>query len=108
MSSNKTKFLPDEWTTFDGRKVSISDIDHQHLSNTYWFMKIFWKAPDAQLWQILEQIQQRFDGRILDYHPRVDFKEEIAYLRRKGMITSADEIIYNGEIIGRLNFQISN
>jgi hypothetical protein len=104
----KVKYLPDEWRTFDGRTVSFKTVDHQHLSNTYWFMKIYWESVDAQLWQILEEIQNRFEGVVLPYRPRADFYGEIAFLKRKGMIGPHAKIFWNGEEIGEILPQISN
>lgn len=104
----KVKYLTEQWETYDGRIVTFNDIDQQHLSNTYWFMKIVWKAKDFMLWQIFEQLEKRFNGQVLNYAPRADFKEEIKYLRDRGMVTSNNEIVYNGEVIGRINLQIED
>lgn len=80
--------LQPEWTTFNGRKVTIDTIDHQHLSNVYWYNRIIWNVPvDAKFYvTIKSELENRFNGQILPYRPHVNFKEEIKMLEDKGML----------------------
>jgi hypothetical protein len=70
-----------KFTTYDGRHVDENDITHQHLSNIYWFEKIFNRASRA-----LVILQKRFNGQILPYRPKFEFKDEISYLDKNKMI----------------------
>lgn len=99
---SKTKYLTDDWITFDGRQVNDKTIDHQHLSNVYWYLKVFWGMQDFQLWQILEEIQIRYGGTVLPYRPHPRFIQEHVCLHKKGMIDKDGNIIFKGEIIGSI------
>ena len=36
-----------EWFTFQGKKVTLQTIDHQHLSNCYWYLRVICNNCDA-------------------------------------------------------------
>lgn len=101
MNSN---ILNRPWTTFKGKKVTFETIDHQHLSNIYWFRKVCW--DDDSFCKTVEFISaERFNGQILPYRPHIDFKEEIGLLRRKGYLFQKDggySIVVNGKEIGEI------
>lgn len=94
-----------EYTNYKGDKKSLAELDHQHLSNIYWFNKIIWERDDNYLKFILDQIRDRFEGQLLDYIPQWQFKQEIGYLDKMGFLnwnqehTEAD-VIYDGHIVG--------
>lgn len=96
-----------EWTTFKGKTVSLKTIDHQHLSNCYWYLKILLRATKEQLQPLVEESKDRFNGQILPYRPHVEFKQEIEMLGAKGLIRRLKlgkyEIVYHGEIIGEIS-----
>ena len=75
---------PDRWKTWNGKLKLIGEIDHQHLSNIYWFHLIMW---DKKYIWALEEIKSRFNGQLLPYKPHIDFKDEINWLESHGMIT---------------------
>lgn len=93
-----------KYTTFEGKKVDTNTVDHQHLSNMYWFSLIFLGYISEG---IKTRINDEFNGDILPYKPKPRFIMEINSLERRGMliwkevngIKSAD-IFYNGHIIG--------
>jgi hypothetical protein len=106
------QYLPNQWTTFDNKKATMESADHQHLSNIYWYLRIFWGCKDNELWQVLTELQKRFEGKVLPYRPHPKFKEEHAYLHRNGMVDADGNIVFAGEIIGSVlpppkeNFQL--
>ena len=72
------------YTTYNKRKLNIDDIDHQHLSNIYWFTEIIYGIPTHKwVWQ---KIVLKFNGIILPYKPKSDFKEEISILDKMGCL----------------------
>lgn len=100
-----------EWTTFEGKKCSFVTADHQHLSNCFYHWKyavngynehsIIRMAP-ANLKIIQYAIDKRFDGKLLPYRPHVNFKDEIAALKRAGYLQPDGKIIVDGKEIGEL------
>lgn len=88
-----------KWTTFNNRKISIKNLEDQHLSNIYWFSKIFHNNIHCE---ILDEIWKRFGGKPLEYKPLGNiFCEEMVGLRMKNLI-HGDEIILDGKIIGTI------
>lgn len=71
--------INDTWTDFRGRKKLLSEIDHQHLSNIYWFHRIVF---GMNMDWVLEISKERFNGQLLSYRPHVDFFQEYEYLKR--------------------------
>ena len=94
------------WRTFNGILKSLEEIDHQHLSNIYWFSKllnIINKNSTPEDFKKL--IDERFEGKILEYKPKWEFKQEREYLDSRGFINwntdkTFGEIVHNGQIIG--------
>ena len=70
------KLLEKKWTTWDGRNTNMNKIDHQHLSNIYWYNKIVQKQKANWVFNYLEL---KFNGQLLPYRPHVRFQEEIDY-----------------------------
>lgn len=90
------------WITFDGRVVTLEEMEHQHMSNIYWFItKILpnkysdYIRQDIMLW-----LKKRFNGLILYYQPHPDFKKEINYLLRKGYLKPDGMIVVDNQVIG--------
>ena len=79
---------PHVWVTFQGKTKLVSEIDHQHLSNMYWYYLIFW---DKKLQWVLDEINDRFNGQILHYRPHLQFESEIQGLEDRGMIRWTEE-----------------
>lgn len=96
-------FSTDSWTTFQGKSVSFDTIDHQHLSNCYWFARVIWNVPetDLHLLHIENKLAERFNGQLLPYRPHRDFGFEINELKRKRYLSHDNQnpnriIIHNG------------
>ena len=79
---------PHVWVTFQGKPKLVSEIDHQHLSNMYWFHLIFW---DRKLQWVIDEINDRFNGQILHYRPHLQFESEIQGLEDRRMIRWTEE-----------------
>ena len=98
---------PHIWTTFNDKIVDVETIDHQHLSNTYWYCKIINNASDESLLIFVNTAKERFNGQLLPYRPHVDFKDEIDYLYKNNFIRWENpkkrSIVYNGNVIGEIN-----
>lgn len=101
-----TQTLPNEWRTFAGKNVTMQTIDQQHLSNVYWYMRIFHNMKDSELFQIHSELKERFNGQLLPYRPHISFIEEIQFLNEKEMIQIRDlfyyDIIFQNTIIGEI------
>lgn len=94
------------WTTWDGVKKKISEIDHQHLSNIIYFME--YVNPNYSYsvkFTMTAELFSRFDGVMLPYRPIGTYKPEIDYLRESGYLVKNDlhnhyDIIIFGKKIG--------
>lgn len=96
------------YKTFDGRCYDLDDLSHQHLSNIYWFSKLFNTRSNTSSFSI-EIINSKFNGKILSYLPNPKFKMEIEYLEKGNhLIWKKEEefdvadIVYLGDVIGNL------
>lgn len=89
------------WETWDGRVVKAENIDHQHLSNIYYYTHYTRKLhySDLDRKQIQRLLDDNFDGEILSYRPQKKFKEEILRLEELGWLKK------NGEIIVTQDYQ---
>ena len=97
--------------TYSG--VNLNEVTHQNLSNIYWFYKILYNHIFSEsiidgLVSAYKTINEKFNGDILPYYPKFEFKEEILFLEKNGYIfwksdiKEFGEIIYDGEIIGKV------
>lgn len=95
------------WKTFQGKEASTDTVDHQHLSNCYWFAMIVLGVKKEGLEVYKQAMRERFNGQILPYRPHVDFTYEIDFLKEKRYIQSTDyktkeEIYFNGILVGEI------
>lgn len=94
-----------EWGTFYGGRIPLSKISHQHLSNILYFYELvvdmIKPTPYIQM-----ELDKRFGGIRLPYHPLVSFPEEIKVLVQKGYTTGEldADIIVNGKWIGKIKY----
>ena len=94
-----------EWRTFRNKKVSLDTIDHQHLSNCYWYLKIIHNEKEADLANLVETAKERFNGQLLPYRPHVDFLYEIKELKKLDCLVDEGGrtvIYYNGREVGEI------
>lgn len=94
------------WTTFEGKSLDMDTIDHQHLSNIYWYTRIFSYEPSPAA---IAQLKKRFNSEILEYKPLLRFPQEIQGLERKGYLKWENKgdywlgtITYDGRKIGSI------
>ena len=93
---------PKSWITWEGKKKNVEEIDHQHLSNIYWFNALLYNRVYVF---ILEELKYRFNSQLLPYRPDIKFTNEISSLSNKGFILrdNGREIIkLNGIEIGEI------
>jgi len=91
--------------TFDGRSIDISEMSQQHLSNAYYFALTHGNPTDS-VKVYLKELNERFEGEILEYHPKVNFKHEIEFLRSRNMILTDGKIMFAGHIIGKIDDEL--
>jgi hypothetical protein len=77
-----------KWQTFKGKTCTFETIDHQHMSNCYWFSRIVGglASNHSHLQEIKHMLEERFNGQLLPYRPHVQFEYEIDYLKDHGHI----------------------
>lgn len=95
------------WGSFNGKVHDTDTMDHQHISNIYWYYKLLVDISyrDKTVEFILSEIDRRFNGEVLPYKPMDSFKIEIDALKKKGYIQDNglnEDIIVNGEKIGEV------
>lgn len=87
------------WMTYDGRFVKLEDLDHSHLTNSYWYLRIFSGIIPTNIVEVLEK---KYNGELLDYTPRI--REEKEYLEKSGMVMigigGCKNIMFEGKKIG--------
>lgn len=95
----KKEIIDNVWTTLDGRKIPIHQLDNQHLSNIYWYFKVLGCNPHQM---IESEIWERFLKPIpLSYKP-LPISGEINMLKERGLIIGTD-IIFEGIVIGSIS-----
>ena len=94
------------WTTFDGKAIDIETMDHQHLSNIYWYNLIVIGRPSEVA---INELKKRFQGEILSYKPLLRFEYEINSLEKSGNLMWFDNetysqgyVMYNDLIVGEI------
>jgi hypothetical protein len=91
-----------KWKTYDGRIVEMETIDHQHLSNIHHYCGLV--VPELYdniiRQDIMNVLNERFEGKILPYHPDPRFIREKLYLLKKGYLRMDDTIVINGTVVG--------
>lgn len=94
-----------KFRNFQGKSESISEMDHQHISNIIWYNRIIIKDR-SQLRMFSDELNARFNGELLPYNPHHKFKNEIKWLNDNEHFvwnkekTRADIIIYDFESNG--------
>lgn len=74
------------WTDFKGQQKLVSELDQQHLSNIYWFNKIL---HGIETDFIKSELEERFNGQLLEYRPHISYKAEIQMLQERGYLIPA-------------------
>ena len=89
-----------KWSTFKGKVTTFNTIDHQHLSNIYWYYRIVIREPldSGFLIFVCRVLNERFNGQILEYRPHIECDSEITYLENSGALVWDDETETSGKI----------
>jgi hypothetical protein len=95
------------WRTVDGKLIPIKDLTHQHLSNIFWYHRIFQDIDNMPV-HLLEQVcvmaelhlHKKFNGEKLEYIPIYTY--EIDWLNSLGLIKG--NVIYDkwGHQVGKI------
>ena len=93
------------WTTWYGTKSKVSELSHQHLSNILHYFKLVLDMGDVN--QIRIELERRFGGIELPYHPMISYRHEIDKLVEKGYTTGENnaDIIVNGKWVGKIKYE---
>ncbi len=90
-----------ERITFDGRKISYDEISHQHASNIIWYDRIFKNRENKDAHELIDK---KFDGYLLNYAPKTEFKYELNYLKSNGHLKKYSDqsygIYFHSNLIG--------
>lgn len=92
------------WTTFYGSKMKLSDLSQQHLSNILHYYKVVLEMNEPL--SVYAELERRFFGIQLPYHPNLAFRYEIDELVKKGYTTYEINapIVVNKKVIGFLKY----
>jgi hypothetical protein len=92
------------WTTAYGLEIHISNLSHQHLSNIMHYHKHLLGTKPIGF--IQNELEKRFGGIVLPYHPLISFKEEISELIKKGYTNGQidADIIVDGKWVGKIKY----
>jgi len=89
------------WITWDGRKVGIDEMSHQHMSNIYYYTNfVLGKYYPQSIKSEIHMLLIRKFGAILPYHPDTRFKQERDYLLELGYLRDNGDIVINGSKVG--------
>jgi hypothetical protein len=90
------------WKTFEGRILHFEDMDHQHISNIFWFCVIV--SPelydDTTKNDIINFIEYKHQGLVAPYKPVRGFMYEQDILHRKGYLMMDNSIVIKKIKIG--------
>jgi hypothetical protein len=95
---------PQSWGTWDGRSLTLGELEHQHLSNIYWFNVVMHNRVYTFA---INELEKRFNGILLAYRPDIRFDHEITKLEKKGLLVwnrdkSHGHVVLNGNVIGEV------
>ena len=90
--------------TFYGGEIALRELSHQHISNILWFFKLLYDTEPHE--DIRGELNNRFGGIQLPYHPLVSFPAEIKALCLKGYTTGElnADIHVNGVWVGKIKY----
>jgi hypothetical protein len=95
-----------QWTTFQGVRKDTRLVDHQHLSNCVYFGILVMGATKDYVQPYIDEIEKRFENKILPYRPHPLYNWEISQLINRGWIYINDGgnvlIINQKKVIGEV------
>ena len=85
------------WVTGTGKRIPLSEIDHQHLSNILWYYKLLVGCEPHK--RIMQLYREKFACIQLSFKP-LPIPHELYDLHKKGYLKDDGRIVYNNGIIG--------
>jgi hypothetical protein len=84
--------------------MEISHLSHQHLSNILHHSKLVLGVSEPL--EIRKELETRFGGIQLPYHPMISFVDEILHLQANGYTTGKPnaQIVVDGKWIGEIKY----
>lgn len=97
--------------SFNKKDGDLSTIDQQHLSNCWWFLKVFRDKEGVEIRELIkQQLVKRFNGQLFPYKPHIANLPEIKALEEAGMLLEVTnefntyDIIFKEKKIGEIRF----
>jgi aspartokinase-like uncharacterized kinase len=96
------------WKSYDGRRLYIHEMTHEHISSLYYFMRYIHNSPEESvITEINRVINEKYNGIILPYRPPSDVIGEAEKLHQQGLLkydkaNHKFDIIDDGEWIGEI------
>lgn len=92
------------WGTWYGKRIKVSELSHQHLSNIVWYFELVLGSGFSFMPQIQYELDTRFGGIKLPYQPMISFTHEIQALKRYGYTTGEPnaDIMVDGKWVGKI------
>lgn len=106
MTENDKKLLNQKWKTANNIEIPLGEMDHQHVSNAYYYWKLVvpFNLPQQDTKGALKMLEQvlklRFNDVLLPYSPLPDFNFEIESLKAAGYLKENGSIYFEDKIIG--------
>lgn len=95
------------WTTADNQVIPIKDLTHEHLSNIFWYHRIFQDIKGMPVHTcenicVMAELHlaNRFKGEKLEYIPHYSY--EIEWLNSLGLIKGNDIYDKCGHKVGKI------
>jgi len=100
------KYSEITWTNAFGKRRKMVNLSKQHLSNIYWYIRVFfheYPIESKTIEMVKYILDYKFDGKILPWKP-LPIPNEVANIKSGRYCTVNDkgDIIYNNEVIGTL------
>jgi hypothetical protein len=86
------------WRSFRDKDVTDETIDHQHLSNIFWYYRILIGSLDNLPAGMKQTLDDKFNGQLLPYRPHIKFEAEIKDLEESGYLVWHNSEKKNGDI----------
>ena len=98
--------IKNNWRTFYGKTMKVTELSHQHISNILWYFELVLALDMNDIYLIRKELNCRFGGIQLPYHPNLAFRSEIDELVRLGYTSHEIDapIIVQGKWIVSLKY----
>ena len=97
--------------SFNKKDGDFATIDQQHLSNCWWFLRVFRAVEGKETRELInKQLVERFNGQLFPYRPHIANSPEIKALEELSMLKQVEneyhtyDIIFDEKKIGKIRF----